>query len=182
MTINRRQFIGWLLPLGLIAGCSSTRPATRVSVQSRVQNGYDRLLTKVVLVTPQQAASDEPNIWPAITASLIKKGVVCEPFTLDPLELDRGQKLQQAISQLAAEHILMIGKAAGSQSTRSSVNGSLSKGAAIYDARLIATANRQTVWRAQINVTYMSLVAQEDLEDEISAALVSRLVEDGLLT
>jgi hypothetical protein len=181
MTINRRQFIGWLLPFGLIAGCASTRPATRVAVQSRIQDGYDARLTRLIVLTPLQPPGNEPNIWPAIVEDLKSKGVSCEPYPVDPLALDRESKLQQAISRLAADHILIIGKAASAQQTRSSINGSLSKGAAIYDASLLTAANRQTIWRAQLKVTYLSLMAQEDLEGEISAALIARLVSDGLL-
>lgn len=182
MIISRRRFALALLPLAFTTACASSKRPTRVSVESKIETGYDKKIGSLVLLTPIAQPTGSPNIWPVIADSFKQRGIPCTLSPVDPLELNRGEKLSETIKQTQADHIVIIGNAAAKQQSRSTVNGTESKGITVYDAMLVSASTRKPVWRARIVVSYFKIHHPDDLSSEIANALLDRLSTDQLLS
>ena len=175
--ISVRGLFTALMAATLVA-CAT--PPTHIHTTSNKDPQYTGKLQRVVLVTSPTVRPGFRSSWVVLAEKLRSRGVVVDLVAPDPLELDKGKALRDAVVKISASHVVTLQSTRSSYSTSSGGFGARSAATEDYESAVLDTANRKSVWRASTHFGYSRFIEGER-EERLSASIVEKLQADGLL-
>jgi hypothetical protein len=171
-----KLLIPCLSVLMFLPGCTHTAPPIARTTANK-DEAYSIPLQKILIVAPRPSLPGRPDLWSSVAGKLRAKGLTVDIVVQDPLELNKGQAVREAIRRTGATQLLQVDRATTSKTTRTGGYYPGIDGFDTYEAALLSLPDGKVRWRAKTTLGYTRVVDGEH-EEAVAESVVTKLLAD----